>query len=452
MGEMMQVSESGQPHPALAIASAFSPVARQFLQTQMLGAQQAREKKLFDAKLKVQQMELADKQARDAAQTQLISEYLRDKASLIPGMQKQMQQEEAFRATGQAGPPPAITTDTDIHQGLLGPGSQVPQSEQLNIADMIARMRGARTVGRSPLEIQQLRDQKKWEWENKPMTGASWGVMEWDPDVNMFRQEDLRSPGSYKYTKPQTGMEITTADGTTVKTGVPTSGLQKKVVAGLEQKYIDSKAMEQDLQVIADTFNRHKDLLTYQGAARAWTAKKLNKFKISEDKIQELYEQTGGTGSVRDFVDAKDDLNMQVMTAFNKYRKWVTGAQATMREIEFLKQAMISGEESPWSFETKMKRYFRMMRKAANISRAMAEQGIPFSEEAGSEWGAVMDARMRQFNQEDIELRGQQLLREHPEWKNDMGKLYSRLEQEGYRAMSLALPPGNPELPPMEVQ
>lgn len=81
----------------------------------------------------------------------------------------------------------------------------------------------------------------------------------------------------------------------------------------------------------------------------------------------------------------------QINTEFNAYRKEITGAAASVRELEDLKEAMINGDLGPGEFQASFETYVSDLRSQRAIAAEMLREGLDVREEANA---GEFDARV----------------------------------------------------------
>lgn len=145
---------------------------------------------------------------------------------------------------------------------------------------------------------------------------------------------------------------------------------------GSEQEIAQSKSNMQDILNLYK-----KDFLTYGGKYKAFVQRNLGRIsKLVDPETGELT----FSGSVAKYFTGEDpkyvDQFTQFMSAinseFNQYRKDITGAQAGMKEIQFLKKAIFTSMDSPEQFEANVSRYNRLLNRKAEVLASMRRDGV----------------------------------------------------------------------------
>ena len=155
----------------------------------------------------------------------------------------------------------------------------------------------------------------------------------------------------------------------------------------------------------------------------------LDKADLLLDRYQENYFTAGGRAKgkvfgglaylggksllesvVPDFVEEKPVLWYQkreayrqlVSETFNEYRRDITGAQASYREIEFLKQALFSNEDDPVAFEARLTQYKELIQRRTRIFNRLRREGFDISEEAMKDENSPAAKAFDQLNAPDL--------------------------------------------------
>jgi hypothetical protein len=131
------------------------------------------------------------------------------------------------------------------------------------------------------------------------------------------------------------------------------------------------------------------------------------------------------------FADQRQQFVLLVNREFNAYRKLITGAAASVKEIEFLKKAALDMSKDPLTFEASLKAYTDALKRGIRINRRFLREGINVQDgEIVSEevFGELFDSAWSQGSDDDPDERMMEL--------RDMGledfEIAERLTVEGY--------------------
>ena len=183
--------------------------------------------------------------------------------------------------------------------------------------------------------------------------------MQYDPNLQQYYQA---GPGGKRhYQRPVTGMEVTTPGGTTIRTGVPTSGpggMQKSTRGGIEKKLLSANEGYERLKSISATFRPE-----YQEIGTRWDA-----------LVTSWRAKLGGAASVspedRKLVTEYATFRRDAFSHMNQYIKDITGAQMSEFEARRLRKAIpdpgdtLFGGDDPISFKAKLDSGMREIEKA----------------------------------------------------------------------------------------
>ncbi len=224
----------------------------------------------------------------------------------------------------------------------------------------------------------------------------------------------LQSVDGFRPPEKQQGLFVRTGpDGTVISTNgqpenVPltksvTTGIQKEI-AGLEETF--SRVMDIDQRY-------NPSFMTFQGKLGAYLSELKDKaaMDMSDDERKFL----------KDFTKFRTMVNRD----FNAYRKEITGAAASVQELESLKKATIAEDQSPAQFEANMEVYKEELLRAMRIKRRLLREGISVG---SREFGDAMDRLYLNGHDDDGETR----LAELQEQGFDETAAIDRLIEEGY--------------------
>lgn len=161
------------------------------------------------------------------------------------------------------------------------------------------------------------------------------------------------------------GTSIVLPDGTIVDIeggageGQP---LTQKSLNRAQDDIISTQSNLVDLDNIAKNYS--DEYLTYKGQFGAAATKYKEKLGIetSEDERRFLANRTKFTQGVEQF--------------FNKYRKEITGAAASVQELEMLKKSMLNADASPTEFRAAYDKFRDVANAQLELKNSLLQQGI----------------------------------------------------------------------------
>lgn len=143
---------------------------------------------------------------------------------------------------------------------------------------------------------------------------------------------------------------------------------------------------------LIDQFNR--DYLTYGGKLRAYTSKEAEKLGLRLSKKDSEF-----LGKRRVFIQGVERM-------FNVYRQEITGAAASVAELDRLKQSMLNADMSPTEFEAAAKSYLSELQRGIRLRNKFLREGIDVSDETG---GKLYDRQFMTGMDDNIDVRGAEL-------------------------------------------
>lgn len=209
------------------------------------------------------------------------------------------------------------------------------------------------------------------------------------------------------------GVQVTqTPDGITFTMGPGVGGPTKPVTTQIQKEALDLQNALQDLDHVGASFDDF--YLTYWGKGYKGLLRQANKLGIPLTQDQ------------RQYIRNHRQLTQSAQEIFNKYRKYITGAQATMNEIEFLKQAMLNPDLSPEEFKGAYETYRNSIMRALRLRRAITRQGItPDS----PEFNSMLNDMYKSGVDEDVQIRGEELEKQG----YDQEEIVRILQLEGFK-------------------
>lgn len=290
-------------------------IARGFRQTGLLAAQQ--QKQEIDNQYKQNQIALQDKQLNAQPQRRTMQD--------VNGINRYVDDgSQVFRDVKRAPP------ETEASKLMVLRDSYPPSSEGWNYYDQIMKNKS------QPRQETMVKVQTPNGVKYMPQSQAA-GMA---PPVNNGTNLTIGENGEIQFSQGGS-MDITKP----VKTDV-----QKKMFSALET--LDN------LGSVADKFSA--DYLTVEGRGKAF--------------IGEQLDYLGQNGDLVQFSAKKQAFNNEVMQMFNSYRKEITGAAASEKEMKQLLDSMVNANLPPQKF---MATYNQFMEKArSNLERNALLSGI----------------------------------------------------------------------------
>ena len=197
--------------------------------------------------------------------------------------------------------------------------------------------------------------------------------------------------------------------GTTITRGVAASPkLDKLVARNLTKSIINNEQNLSRLDRIGSQFI--PEFLTFGGRIGA-TISSL-KSKAGVDLKPED----------RKFLQNRRKFTQNINQVFNAYRKEITGAAASVQELESLKKAMLSEDLSPAEFQASFDEFRRELQRSNRLSRKVLRDGLPGS------FGKNLDALFTSGADDNADVRGEELLQEGL----TEDQVFEKLESEGF--------------------
>ena len=227
-----------------------------------------------------------------------------------------------------------------------------------------------------------------------------YGETKWDGRVGKWYQLNPKT-GKREYTSPLTGMEITTPEGLTVRTGVRT-GMQKKTTGDIEKKLVGAREGLARLRGIAAKYRpEFQEIPTRLGVAWTGLKSRFGKGRVDSQDRRLLTE----------FADYRRDA----ISNINLYIKDITGAQMSATETDRLRLATpdpgegIFGGDDPITFESKLRSAIQDIEKAAVRYEYYLDKGITDPEEMSrqSPLNTMRTAVNEQTGERLVEIDGQ---------------------------------------------
>lgn len=223
------------------------------------------------------------------------------------------------------------------------------------------------------------------------------------------------TPGGFEEVKgalppAKTGEIITVGPGgTTISRGVAASpALPKQIVRKLSSSIISNEQNLSRLDRIGEQFT--PEFLTFAGRIGASISSLKSKAGVDlkpEDKK---------------FLQNRRKFTQNINQLFNAYRKEITGAAASVQELESLKKAMLSEDLSPAEFTASFDEFRAELQRANRLSRRVLREGLPGG------FGKNLDTLFISGADDDAEERGAELIQQGLTEEEALDKL----ESEGF--------------------
>lgn len=144
--------------------------------------------------------------------------------------------------------------------------------------------------------------------------------------------------------------------------GLSPAGLQKKTVTDLEKKLVVFETNLDNLKRIESQIK--PEFLTFAGRGKAFFSGLKSKAgaDLSKEEKSFLQERTRFTQNINQF--------------FNAYRKEITGAAASVQEMEGLKRSMFNEDLSPVEFEAAFDEFKNGVQRGRRLTRKLLREGV----------------------------------------------------------------------------
>lgn len=133
----------------------------------------------------------------------------------------------------------------------------------------------------------------------------------------------------------------------------------------LQKNIISTADQLSRLGQIKDDYQR--DFLTYQGKFKTLTSRVLDKANLAD------------SGQVK-FLQQQTKFKNGVEQLFNQYRKEITGAAASVQELDRLKESMLNADMSPAEFEAAYEQFQSLISRSVQLKQQFLSQGVPINE------------------------------------------------------------------------
>lgn len=171
----------------------------------------------------------------------------------------------------------------------------------------------------------------------------------------------------------------------TVQTNVPVGDMSKPTQTAIEKKILALNDAEDKLNSIEASFN--PDILTYKGQVKNW-------FSVTSEKLgREMSEEEKAS------VQAATQFRTEINRFFNDYRKEITGAAASVKELDRLKASMFNENNSPTEFKAAFSSFRAGVKRTKSLYAEMLKSGLT-PEQAQKKLDEESLSEIREFSSE----------------------------------------------------
>lgn len=149
-------------------------------------------------------------------------------------------------------------------------------------------------------------------------------------------------------------------------------GLTQPVATQVQKDLIGLQDSLSKLDQVANDYQGK--YLTYYGQARGVKGSFLGKL-------------TGESGD-KDFIKGKTKFANQVEQLFNQYRKEITGAAASVQELDRLRKSLLNTDQSPEEFEASYEQFRELVERSIIAKETLLQQGF---KTGSKDFGREMD-------------------------------------------------------------
>lgn len=136
--------------------------------------------------------------------------------------------------------------------------------------------------------------------------------------------------------------------------------MTKPTANKVQDSILDAETALSGLDSIANSFSG--DYLTYQGRAKAFGGRLLDKAGMENDMTR--------------FNASRTKMRNEVNQFFNQYRKDITGAAASEKELEQLKDSILNEDMGPAEFKAAYDQFNAKIRKNLELNKRTARGGV----------------------------------------------------------------------------
>jgi len=164
------------------------------------------------------------------------------------------------------------------------------------------------------------------------------------------------------------GLFVQTPDGLIISQGKPSEVQQimskpsQKTVGDLQESIGKSLETMGDLDQVASKYA--DNYLTYGGKTKRWTSREAEKLGL------------GGLVN-KEFLGEATKFKTTVDQFFNQYRKDITGAAASVQELDRLKESIFNSDMSPTEFKASFGAFREKLGRGLALKQQLLREGIP---------------------------------------------------------------------------
>lgn len=234
-------------------------------------------------------------------------------------------------------------------------------------------------------------------------TDAEGNVYNYDNTTGQFAPV----PGIAGKTQTQKSIKVTSDGGVEITEG-PVG--QQRIVPPRPVQNEAGKALlaaETSIDKMDRIFETYKpEFLTYAGRGKAFLgieAEKLEGIPLIGETVGDIAKSLGADS---EFVKQREEFRQQVEQEFNEYRRLITGAAASVQELDALRKSMFNSDMSPSQFQAAAEQYRSERQRIARISRRVLRDGFEMGEKS---FGKEVDKYFTQGMDDDPMQRGAEL-------------------------------------------
>lgn len=226
--------------------------------------------------------------------------------------------------------------------------------------------------------------------------------------------------------KGKTSLSVNPETGEiTFEQGVGAGGVQEPVKSMVTALQKGLEADYGNLDKVNDIIGQYKpEFLTYKGRGEAF-------FAELKDKAQGL-----GIGEItpnqKEMLQNRTNFVQSINKLFNSYRKEITGAAASVQELESLKKAMLNEDLSPSQFEAVSVKFRSELQRSVRLRRKLLREGFDTRKKLSTE----LDRQFTSGFDDDPLVRGEEIEAEliAKGYEQDAidAMVEARMEKEGF--------------------
>lgn len=252
--------------------------------------------------------------------------------------------------------------------------------------------------------------------KSKKVWNATTGQLEFATEEQIAASAGTLQPapsGQRLEVGPDGGVTLVSGDMANVGGQQP---LDKKIKRDLQKDLVGLEESFVRLDNIRDRYN--PEFLTWMGQGRAWLAGIKAKGGVPR------------TPEEKKFAQDRKKFEFLVEQDFNAYRKEITGAAASVQELERLQKAMLNMDLDSDAFEAVLEEYEAKVKRMMRLKRRLLRDGIYVGT---SEFGEAFDQMYLGNEDDSLELRGAELREKYGSGPDADENIFNTLQAEGYR-------------------